>query len=194
MIDLLYGGNIGYETPGRVFDIVARIFKMEQHLAQWVQTLPANMSLRNSREIPSDGHDADLLERYRIILTIRYHNLRILAHRPIVVRFLDMCRKVECDEQELALLQQIGSSSVHICVKSSLEIVSIVNTIVHSTGMRRNFLGAWWFSLYYSMRSTICFRKLSTDRKQPSTPRLSYLRACLLPRRADSQIPLLNCH
>lgn len=133
---------------------------MEQQLAEWVRTLPANMSLRDSREIPSEGHDADLVERYRIIITLRYHNLRVLIHRLVVGRFLDICGKVERDEQELALLQQIGSNSVQICVKSSLEIISIVNTIVHSMGMRRGFLGAWWFSLYYSMPLTICFRKL----------------------------------
>lgn len=155
VIDLLYGSNIHCETSDSVFDVVARLFKMEHELAQWVGTLPASMSLRNSKEIPSDGHDADVLEQYRIIITLRYHNLRILIHRLVVGRFLDICGKVDRDEQELALLQQIGSNSVQICFKSSLEIISIVNTIVHSTGMRRGFLGAWWFSLYYSMTSII---------------------------------------
>jgi hypothetical protein len=155
VIDLLYGGNIGCETPVSAFEVVGRLFKLEEQLAQWVRTLPANMGLRNSQDIPSEGRDPELLERYRIILTLRYHNLRILVHRIVVVRFLDICGKVDRDEQELTLLQQIGSNSVQICVQSSLEIISIVNNIVHSIGMRRGFLGAWWFSLYYSMLSTI---------------------------------------
>jgi hypothetical protein len=138
---------------------------MENLLAQWVRTLPANMGLRNSREIPLEGHDAEILEQYKIILTLRYHNLRILVHRLVLVRFLDICGKVDRDEQDLTLLQQIGSNSIQICVQSSMEIISIVNTIVHSTGIRRGFLGAWWFSLYYSMPSAIWLESCETDIK-----------------------------
>jgi len=71
------------------------------------------------------------------------------------VMFLDVCGKTNRDEQELSLLQQIGFNSVQICMHSSLEIISIVNTIVHATGSRREWLGAWWFSLYYVFNAAL---------------------------------------
>lgn len=145
-IELLYGANIGCESPVSLFEVVTRVFKLEHQLMEWERYQSATLSLRKSQEVPLQG---DENERYRIILTLRYHNLRILIHRLIVVRFIETCGKTDNDEQELALLQQIGSNSVQICVQSSSEIISIVHTIVHSTGARRNWLGAWWFSLYY---------------------------------------------
>jgi len=120
----------------------------------WERALPENMGLRNSGDFPFQGDDADL-ERYRVIITLRYHNIRILIHRLVVVRFLDTCGKFDPADQELALLQQIGSNSVQICVRSSLEIISIVHSIVHSSGVRRGLLGAWWFSLYYTFNAAL---------------------------------------
>ncbi|KAF2501403.1 hypothetical protein BU16DRAFT_450555 [Lophium mytilinum] len=146
VIDLLYAANIGCGSSTSVLDFMAYLFKMEQQLMEWERSLPANMALRKSQEILSEEDDT---ERYRIILTLRYHNLRILIHRLVVVRFLDTCGKADRDEQELALLRQIGLNSVQICAHSSLEIISIVSTIVHSTDVRHEYLGAWWFSLYY---------------------------------------------
>lgn len=145
-IDLLYGANLGSGPPASVFDVVAQLFKMERQLIAWERSLPPNMDLRQSQDIPLGDND---YERYRIILTLRYHNLRILIHRIVVVRFLDICGKPDRDENELAMLQQDGLNSVQTCVPSSLEIISIVNTVVHATGARREWLGAWWFSLYY---------------------------------------------
>ena len=151
VIDLLYGGNIGCDKPASVYDIVARLFKMELQLAEWERTLPPNLTIRLSSEIPSESQDPYLLERFRVILTLRYHNIRILIHRVILVRFLDLLGNLNNGNQDLAMLQQIGSNSVKNCVQSSMEIISIVNLVVHSTGIRRSFLGAWWFSLYYSV-------------------------------------------
>jgi hypothetical protein len=48
------------------------------------------------------------------------------------------------------LFQQIGFNSVQICMHAASEIINIVNQVVHSTGIQRKFLGACWFTLYYS--------------------------------------------
>lgn len=154
VIDSLYGGNIGCESTASLFDIVGTLFQMEHHLAEWERALPRGVGLRKSEDIPFRMDDTYQLERYRVIITLRYHNLRILIHRLVVVKFLDACGRTDRDEQELVLLQQIGLNSVQICVKSSLEIITIVRLNVHSTGVQRGYLGAWWFSLYYS-KSTV---------------------------------------
>ncbi len=153
IINLFYGANIGCGPPLNVIDSVTHLFHVEQQLADWERNLRPDLSLRISTEIPM--HDPSSLEKLRIILTLRHHNIRALLHRPILTMFLELAGKFEVDQQEIILLQQIGSNSVKICAQSTMEIVAIVSTIVNSTGERRNWLGAWWFSLYYTFNAAL---------------------------------------
>jgi hypothetical protein len=147
VITLLYGGNVGCDGPDHILDTVSNLFKMEQQLVDWERGLPPSLFLRKSQDIPIDSRD--LSEKFRIILTLRHHNLRILLHRSILVRFLDIIGADDISSQEQALLQQIGSNSVDICVLSSIETIAIVSVIVKSGDSRSGMLGAWWFTLYY---------------------------------------------
>lgn len=89
--------------------------------------------------------------KFRIIITLRYLNLRVLLHRPILVKFIAASRSQNRDPQDLKLLQQMGMNSMHICTESAMEIIGIVNRVVSEPGWRHSLLGAWWFSLYYSI-------------------------------------------
>ena len=149
VIDSCYGGNMGCEESTTILDKVTRIFQMEKHLVEWTRSLPGYLGLRSSQDIPFEDETA-FLEKARVVITLRYQNLRVLLHRSVLVEYLDMVGKQDCDGQELVLLQQIGSNSLNICVNSAMEIILIISTIVSSDGPRRQFLGAWWFSLYYS--------------------------------------------
>ena len=95
---------------------------MEHLLVEWERTLPLHMGLRSSQEIPSEGDDPDRRERFRVILTLRYHNVRILIYLFMLVRFLDICGKLGPDDAELGLSQQIGGNSVQICVQSAWKL------------------------------------------------------------------------
>ena len=156
VIDQCYGKNIGYDGPVSIFDIFTRVFQMEKHLMEWQRTLPNNIRLIKSQHIPfvneNNGH---LLERFSVVLTLRYHNLRILLHRPILTKFLELSGQTVYDDQEFELLQGSGCNSVEICVQSSMEIIAIVNQVVVSPRMRESILGAWWFTLYYSGRNLL---------------------------------------
>ncbi|CZR66991.1 related to C6 transcription factor [Phialocephala subalpina] len=146
VISILYGGNIGCDESLPVLDSVSQFFKLEQELLAWEQKLPPHQSLRKSHEIPSDASDPN--EKFRIILTLRHHNLRILLHRSMLVRFLELVGQKERRYQE-PVLSQVGSNSIHVCTQLCLETISIVSSIVKSGDARRGMLGAWWFTLYY---------------------------------------------
>lgn len=169
MIDLLYGGNLGCDDIPTLSDTVAHLFQLEQRLVEWKRGLPGDLSLLNSTAMPSLDEETYWLGRYRVILTLRYHNLCILLHRVIVVKFLDACGDTDRDEHEMVSLQQIGSNSVRICLQSAMEIISIVHFVVHSTDSRRECLGAWWFSLYYSTLPSLICDKKNTHNWQLST-------------------------
>lgn len=161
VINLCYGGNIGCDRQVSIFDTVSRLFQMEQQLVEWKRQIPSSLTLRQSIDFlaVSSPNDPTIssLERFPDILTLRYYNLRVLLHRPVLEKFLDIMGTtgVGLDTQELSLLQQIGSNSIQICVQSSMEIIGLVSTLVTSTGLRRTWLGAWWFSLYYTYNATL---------------------------------------
>jgi hypothetical protein len=148
VITFCYDGNVGCDSPIPVLDAVSHLVKAEQQLADWVRNLPASLYLRKPQDIPDD--DSEPNEKFHVILTLRYHNLRILLHRSMLVRFLDIIGEKDFENPEVALLQQVGANSINICVQSSMDIVTTVSTIVMSGAARRGMLGAWWFTLYYS--------------------------------------------
>ena len=88
--------------------------------------------------------------KFSVILTLRYLHLRILLHRPILVKFLDACGKGGIDPHEERLLQQIGSNSMRICMESAMSTIDIIHELVPSSEWPKGLLGAWWYSLYYS--------------------------------------------
>ena len=160
MIECLYGQNIGCDKPLEVGETVAPLFKGEHELMDWERTLPANLKITSSQQIMSRDvghslHDDDYVElRLRTILTLRYLNLCLLLHRPILTRFLDL-DSIKSHPHELRVLQQVGSNSIKVCIQSSIEIVSIVHAAVQKNDRHRTLLGAWWYSLYYSKWSIL---------------------------------------
>ena len=158
-IDLCYGGNLGCEKAPGVLAVIPQIFLLEQEMLDWERALPVDLTLRKSYDLPPEGTDENLyrLERFKVILTLRYNNVRVLLHRPILVKFLDACSQSDLEGQEGALLLQLGHSSLRTCIQASMDIVSVVNSLVHSTGLRRCILGSYWSSLYYSKKDFYLF-------------------------------------
>jgi hypothetical protein len=156
ILDLLYGQNIGCDTPLSVSETVAHIFSMEQHLFTWERSLHPSLQLVSTTIL--NGMPLDQTPpshqyfswKFRVILTLRYLNLRVLLHRPVLVKFIAASRYPDRDPQDLKILQQIGMNSMQIVTESAMEIIDIVSRVVLEPGWKQSLLGAWWFSLYYS--------------------------------------------
>jgi hypothetical protein len=88
--------------------------------------------------------------KFRVILTLRYLNLRVLLHRPVLVKFIIASRAPDHDPEDLKLLQRIGMNSMAICTMSAMEIINIIFRIVSDPKWKQSLLGAYWYSLYYS--------------------------------------------
>lgn len=159
ILDLLYGQNIGCDSPLPVSETVAHIFSLEQQLFSWERSLAHTLqpiSTARIKNIPQDEISSSVQHskwKFQVILTLRYLNLRVLLHRPVLVKFIAASTSPECDPHDLKLLQQIGMNSLQICASSAMEIIDIVHEVVSEPGWKRSLLGAWWFSLYYSMAS-----------------------------------------
>ncbi|PKY03000.1 hypothetical protein P168DRAFT_311552 [Aspergillus campestris IBT 28561] len=158
ILDLLYGQNLGCDMPLSVSQTVSQVFAIEQHLFTWEKSLPDALRLINIAGLRNAAHEpssntAHFSWKFRTILTLRHLNLRVLLHRPILVKFIDACGGLQPDPQELKLLQQMGPNSLCVCADCAMEIIDLIYDIVYDPGWRRSLLGAWWFSLYYTFNA-----------------------------------------
>lgn len=148
IIDTLYDCNIAY-SDNNVMSIASQILQIEHQLLEWQASLPPMLSLTNPTEIRNDN-DFCLGKRFRVILTVRHHNVRLLAHRRIFDLYLDCIEKGRSHDAHESMLIQIGERSKNVCLQTASELISIVNVITHSPQPKCGLLGAWWFTLYYS--------------------------------------------
>lgn len=125
------------------------MLQIEHQLLDWQAALPKSLSLTSPEEVRSSD-DYSLGRRFRVILTLRYHNVRILAHRRILDLYLASIERGQSHDAEDSMLRQVGERSKNICIQSASELISIVHTITHSAEPKKGLLGAWWFTLYYS--------------------------------------------
>ncbi|KAF2496525.1 hypothetical protein BU16DRAFT_607099 [Lophium mytilinum] len=154
IVDVLYGSNLGCGVPDNVFDIASHLLQFEQKFLTWQQSLPAAMSLVEPETLHSEADDQGTL-RFRVILTLRFLNLRILTHRPLLSKYLESIRSAHSASQQLHLLKQVGTNSVRTCAQSAIAIIKLMQQVLIPTSPPRHVLGAWWFSLYYAFNAAL---------------------------------------
>lgn len=121
---------------------------IEQQLKLWKSSLPNSIALITGADIQSQ-ECGSLSTKLRLVLTLRYHNTRILAHRSMLDRHLKLLSEHTVDAEEAAAVAQFGSWSKTICLQSAEAIVDIVHSALRFPDRQHEFLGAWWFTLYY---------------------------------------------
>ncbi|KAH6692233.1 fungal-specific transcription factor domain-containing protein [Plectosphaerella plurivora] len=156
VIQELYGNNIGDVNVFATADMASAVFHMEQQLFNWQSSLPSALQLVDAPDVLSAGGDT-LGWKFRVILSLRYHNLRILAHRPILDRFLQRMDGTDQLAHEAATLSQIGHMSKTFCLSSAQAIIEITSVCMEKNGevAMSGFLGAWWFTLYYTLNASL---------------------------------------
>ncbi|EUC39529.1 hypothetical protein COCMIDRAFT_111318, partial [Bipolaris oryzae ATCC 44560] len=154
VLDFLYGSNLGCEDHLDVFEAASYLLRCEQKFFSWQRDLPKRISLIRPEDIEQEPNEFKVMG-LRIILTLRFLNLRILAHRPILCLYLESLGASQVDPLQLATLRQVGANSVQLCVQSATTIVDITSWALKHNSPRRNLLGAWWFSLYYTFNASL---------------------------------------
>ncbi|KAL1909236.1 hypothetical protein Sste5344_004861 [Sporothrix stenoceras] len=173
IIDTCYGQNLGLEEPAPSSQqsadysaLFSHVLRVEAELEGWkAQLAPNQLSVFDAPVSPKDleGIEADdkISMRYVVVLSVRYHNLQILSHRPILEKLLETCgrrgssRGSRGNAATSSKLLQMGLGSVEACIHSAQAIISIVHTIVLANGPRRDLLGAWNFSLFYTFNAAL---------------------------------------
>jgi hypothetical protein len=157
VLDLCYGQNLGLQTSLSTTDSISHILEGQRQLNQWrTQLLPSlGLEIREDFMTREDVKKMDphsiIRDRFNIVLFVRYHNLRILLHRPRLECFLEaFWHTTNTYDQDKRIPMQMDIASVQNCVESAVSIISMVHSISTSTASHRELLGAWNYSLYYS--------------------------------------------
>ncbi|CAN8105418.1 unnamed protein product [Discula destructiva] len=153
VVDVLYECNINHPDGG-VLPVASSILQIEHQLLAWQANLGPLSSLITPDELRNNG-DCTMERRFRLILTLRYHNIRILAHRRMLDLYLASIERGQNYDAEDSMLKQVGQRSKGICFQSASDLISIVNILEHSPDSKRGLLGAWWFTLYYTFNATL---------------------------------------
>ncbi|KAL4965735.1 Zn(II)2Cys6 transcription factor [Aspergillus stella-maris] len=155
VLDQLYDNNLGLEEKLMHYEIVTRVLRLRHLLEEWVPSVPAHMALIKSSDCTGQlGRDRGI-DRFRLILTLRYYNVRLLINRTVLVRLCEGMDDHAVQSHDCLALQDIARSTVQMCVESATEIINILRIVVESERQQQGLLGFWWFALYYTFDAAL---------------------------------------
>lgn len=136
---------------------MSHILDEQRQLNEWRTQLVPSLGLHIHGRLmtPEDVKHMDphFMIRYRfdIVLSIRYHNLRILLHRPRLESLLEtLWLPSDMPTEDKRIFMPMDLASVHSCLESASSIIAMVHSITTPTVRHHEFLGAWNYTLYYS--------------------------------------------
>lgn len=144
-----YGANL--ENAGSNPDDIALLKasgELRKMLRTWAASLPSHLSLCDPASTMLSQHAP--CNRFRVILTLRYHNLSILIHKPLLSATMRrLFRAGSAERESPPYLKQLAVAEAHECISAAQLTVDIVHSIITADPTSKNNLGAWFFSLYY---------------------------------------------
>lgn len=151
-----YDSNLGCLTgPVPVTDTINRVYALETQLQDWKSSLPPELrATTTTTTTPSSQSLPSVIRtRFTTVLTLRFLNLRILAHRPILTSILDTSAAQPASPHN-PLLAQIGAYNLNCSLESALDIIALVRAALPQPKSTAP-LGAWWFTLYYTFNAAL---------------------------------------
>ena len=164
-LEALYGKRFdqrGNQPDGDVPRKVQTVLQLESDLEKWRLVLPAAMRPEKCTTDASSTGSTLPLTRYQTILTLRYHNLRILIHRTLLLPALShaLYHPDSTDyEADHDFSQRVADFSSEICIRSAMTTVWTAQNALN-VSPEGKLLGAWWFLLFYCRLPLMLLLKL----------------------------------
>ncbi|KXJ88815.1 hypothetical protein Micbo1qcDRAFT_197147 [Microdochium bolleyi] len=159
-----YGSNLDSTEPNLDdIDALKASGELRKALQLWAAGLPPHLQL-----VEPDSpllSQSTLEHRARTILTMRYHNLTILIHKPLLsatLRYLFPPHGVGHFSKPMPYLIQLAIAEAHECVRAAQSTIDMVHAIITNDQSGKNNLGVWCYTLYYVFTASlvICGRLL----------------------------------
>lgn len=122
--------------------------ELRKTLRLWAASLPSYLRLC-AMELDMLSENSQV-NRLRVILTLRYHNVGILIHKPLLSATLSqMFHKESVLGTGSTYLMQLAMAEAHECIRSAEHTINIVHRIVSVDASSKNNLGMGFYTLYY---------------------------------------------
>lgn len=115
-------------------------------LRTWASSLPPYIGLCDAgSEILAEN---TRVNRLRVILSLRYHNLSILVLRPFLsITIVNLFQEGVVNHPPY--FYQLAMAEAEECIKSAEATIDISYAVITADSTSKNNLGAWYFTLYY---------------------------------------------
>ncbi|GKZ36707.1 hypothetical protein AbraIFM66950_007882, partial [Aspergillus brasiliensis] len=122
--------------------------ELRKMLQIWAASLPSHLRLcEPESSILLHNSPAN---RFRVILTLRYHNLAILIHKPLLSATIrHLFRTESAAVGSPPYLIRLAMAEAHECIRAAQLTIEMVHSIICTDPTSKNNLGAWFFTLYY---------------------------------------------
>ncbi|XEV02970.1 hypothetical protein FSHL1_008257 [Fusarium sambucinum] len=159
VITALYGNNLGCDEQASDTITMTAIIQFEQELSDWQDNLPQQLRLCSADELSHlTGTEAQntTVERFRVILTLRYLNTQLLLHRPTFIRSLSAFHKgSKIPNRNSRSVNNMQASFDKAFIQVAQNILDIIHTTLMRPDHGRHLIGAWWFTLYYTFSAAL---------------------------------------
>lgn len=146
-----YGANVGRsEAELDEMSIFQATGELRRRLQKWVTDLPPHLQLCLPRacEVTEKSQANNL----RVILTLKYHNVNMLIHRPLLsIALQNMFAGDDPVTPQTAYQFQLAMAEAQEGVTAAETTINIVHSILVVDQTGSNNLGVWFFTLYYGM-------------------------------------------
>jgi hypothetical protein len=146
VIEKIYESNIGslsdaIELPRLLVDVL----QVEQELSTFAESLPPPLRIVTAVELDAITNIRDAqAHRFRLILTVRLLNVRLLLHRRTLSYILSHSNG-SGDGNTTIYPLSMASSSLELCIEAAVETIAIISR----TTQPDRLLPIWWWSAYF---------------------------------------------
>lgn len=151
-VAIQYGQNLGIR--GHDMDdstAIQAASAMRQELRRWCSSLPPSLTPCEAENSISESEKGDS-SRLRVILTLRYHFVNILIHRPLLcstLRYLTI--KAPPVGSPLPYRIQLAMAEAQECIRSAEDTIEIVHAVISAPNASYKNLDVWFFTLFHGM-------------------------------------------
>ncbi|QGI78650.1 unnamed protein product [Fusarium fujikuroi] len=153
-----YGANLDHDSEPDEMAHLKASGELRKQLRLWAANLPPHLQLCDvESDVLLQNTKAN---RLRVILTMRYHSLSILIHKPLLSATIrHLFRQDDAANDTSSYLIQLAMAEAHECIRSAQLTIDIVHSVISVDATSKNNLGVWYFTLYYASL-VICGRLL----------------------------------
>ncbi|KAL3470510.1 fungal-specific transcription factor domain-containing protein [Aspergillus californicus] len=150
IIEKVYRHNIAGSGALQLPELFENVIKIEGDLRQWRQQLPSNLSVVLGSNLASLSNSRQVhINRFRVILSLRYLNTHSLLHRAVVTRLLATSHSRSMMMADF--LCNIGGMSINVGLGSAIDTIKMISHLAE----RPDMLPIWWFSIYYIFNAAL---------------------------------------